>query len=254
MAGWVLAFARGVGEFGATIVFAGNVQGEHADAHARRSTTSSTRTSTWRSSIGILLVVLSGAVLLSYKLLVSWRTLDARHRLRPSRTSTLDVALERRRGETRRARRPVRARARRRCCARSPGSARPTAGASRSARRLVRRASGASTCAPEQRSVGLVFQEYALFPHMSVRQNVAFGGGRARRRAARPLRHRPPRGVRPAAHLRRGAPARRARARPRARARGAAVRRAARRRSTRTRARSSAPSSRTCSPIWASRR
>jgi molybdate transport system ATP-binding protein len=33
---------------------------------------------------------------------------------------------------------------------------------------------------PEQRSVGLVFQEYALFPHMTVRGNVAFGGsGRA---------------------------------------------------------------------------
>ena len=29
---------------------------------------------------------------------------------------------------------------------------------------------------PEERSVGLVFQEYALFPHMSVRQNVAYGG------------------------------------------------------------------------------
>jgi molybdate transport system ATP-binding protein len=28
---------------------------------------------------------------------------------------------------------------------------------------------------PEERSVGLVFQEYALFPHMTVRRNVAFG-------------------------------------------------------------------------------
>ncbi len=29
---------------------------------------------------------------------------------------------------------------------------------------------------PEERRVGLVFQEYALFPHMSVRQNIAYAG------------------------------------------------------------------------------
>jgi molybdate transport system ATP-binding protein len=40
-----------------------------------------------------------------------------------------------------------------------------------SARRIDRR--------PEERSVGFVFQEYALFPHLTVEQNVTFGGGRA---------------------------------------------------------------------------
>jgi molybdate transport system permease protein len=72
LAGWVLAFARGVGEFGATIVFAGNVRGEtqtltlgiyeQLDANFDVAL-----------SIGILLVILSATVLLSYKLLSSWR-------------------------------------------------------------------------------------------------------------------------------------------------------------------------------------
>jgi molybdate transport system ATP-binding protein len=33
---------------------------------------------------------------------------------------------------------------------------------------------------PEKRSVGFVFQDYALFPHLTVRGNVAFGGDPAR--------------------------------------------------------------------------
>jgi ABC-type sulfate/molybdate transport systems ATPase subunit len=38
--------------------------------------------------------------------------------------------------------------------------------------------SGRVNVPPEQRRVGLVFQDYALFPHMTVRQNVEFGGKR----------------------------------------------------------------------------
>jgi molybdate transport system permease protein len=72
-AGWVLAFARGVGEFGATIIFAGNVQGrtqtltlavyEQLDSDLDVAL-----------ALGVLLVVLSATVLLSYKLLGAWRS------------------------------------------------------------------------------------------------------------------------------------------------------------------------------------
>src|SRR5262249_57814771 len=34
---------------------------------------------------------------------------------------------------------------------------------------------------PEDRRVGYVFQEYSLFPHLTVEQNVAYAGGRADR-------------------------------------------------------------------------
>ena len=73
MAGWVLAFARGVGEFGATIIFAGNVQGS----------TSTLPLAVYQEldinldvalAISVILVALSAGVLLSYKLLGPWRT------------------------------------------------------------------------------------------------------------------------------------------------------------------------------------
>ncbi len=72
LAGWVLAFARGIGEFGATIMFAGSVQGvtQTLTLGIYEQLNSSFDTAI---AIGVLLVVLSGTVLIVYKLLEAWR-------------------------------------------------------------------------------------------------------------------------------------------------------------------------------------
>jgi molybdate transport system permease protein len=90
LAGWVLAFARGVGEFGATIVFAGSVRGEtqtltlaiyeQLDANFDVAL-----------SIGILLVVLSATVLVSYKVLSSWKRSSSTSPAPFARTSSISA-------------------------------------------------------------------------------------------------------------------------------------------------------------------
>jgi molybdate transport system ATP-binding protein len=60
------------------------------------------------------------------------------------------------------------------------GLERPAAGRVRAAGRTWFDRDAGIDLPPDRRSVGMVFQDLALFPHMSVRGNVAFGGGRAR--------------------------------------------------------------------------
>lgn len=57
----------------------------------------------------------------------------------------------------------------------------PSSGEIRLAGRTVSRPG--ETLPPEQRAIGMVFQDYALFPHLTVAQNIAFGLGHLDRAA-----------------------------------------------------------------------
>ena len=85
-----------------------------------------------------------------------------------------------------------------RCCKMIAGFEVPTRG------KVLLEGVDVSDVPPYKRNVNTVFQQYALFPHMSIVDNVAFGlrvqegrrAGEARRRALRDARRRPARRVR----------------------------------------------------------
>ncbi len=56
------------------------------------------------------------------------------------------------------------------------GLVRPAEGRIRLGERVLFDAAEGIDLPPEERAVGFVFQDYALFPHMTVEQNVAYGG------------------------------------------------------------------------------
>ena len=151
--------------------------------------------------------------------------LDLDHGLR---SFALELALEVGAGD-RRARRPVGRRQVERAARRGGAAPARARGRSRSASETWFDAARGIDLPPERRRVGLVFQEYALFPHLDVRRQRRVRGARPRRRAraARAAAHRRTRARAPRGALRGRAPARRAGARARARARRPAPRRAA---------------------------
>ena len=123
------------------------------------------------------------------------------------------------------------ARARPPCCGSSPGSRYPTPGtvAIGGPHGGGRRACGSS---PSRRRVGMVFQDGALFPHLTVAGNVAFGAPARRRGSRECLELVGPGGTGsglPARAVRRRAPAGRAGPGAGRRPRGRAARRAVRR-------------------------
>ncbi len=56
------------------------------------------------------------------------------------------------------------------------GLARPSEGHVRLGERVLFDSAAGVDVPPEERAVGFVFQDYALFPHMTVERNVAYGG------------------------------------------------------------------------------
>ena len=118
-------------------------------------------------AIGALLVLVSALVLFAAKAIPAWRR-SARPRSRSPRLPPRGSARGRRRRPSRSSGR--RAPGSRACSARSPGSSGRSRAASPSATRPGSTRNAASTCRRSGGSVGLVFQEYALFPHLDVRR------------------------------------------------------------------------------------
>ena len=165
VAGAALAFARGLGEFGATIMFAGSLRGVTqtlplADlrrvrrqlrrrARRQRAARPHQRRAAHHPQMAALDLDFS----------LPLRDFELRLALEVERTVALvgpvgrgqDVGAARRRGP----------RARTRAASRSATTSGSSDGVDRP---------------PEERRVGLVFQDYALFPHLSVRANVAYAG------------------------------------------------------------------------------
>ena len=173
-AGAVLAWARALGEFGATITFAGNIAGRDPD----RAAGDLPRLSIGEPDAAIVLSLVLSAVSLVVLVSLRDRWLDALEphcrgrRLASARSTSPSTSATA--GET--------------VAVLGPNGAGKTtllralaglvaldAGPSRLDGTVARRPRRALFVPPERRPIGVVFQDYLLFPHLTAVDNVAFG-------------------------------------------------------------------------------
>ena len=185
VAGAVLSWARALGEFGATITFAGNFPGTHADDATRRVPRTRDATPRRRSCSPCVLTAISFAVLVAPARPLARRrpraaavvvgvTLSAEIGLRLG-TLELGVELEVAPGELLALLGPNGAGKSTvlRCLAGLDPIDSGRIDDRRGRRRRARRAERSSI--RSDRPIGFVFQDYLLFAHMTVLENVAFG-------------------------------------------------------------------------------
>ena len=184
--GVVLTTARALGEFGAVSIVSGRIEGQTQTLPLYVQDRFENFDTTGAYTAAVVLALLALATLLCMNLLTArrrergappdgWRSraddVDASGSATSPRSD--DVRLTRRRRRAHRAARAERQRQVDAAARSSPGWRRPTAA------RCVIGGEDATATPARERGVGFVFQHYAPFKHMTVRDNVAFGLTRA---------------------------------------------------------------------------
>ena len=172
-AGTALALGRALGEFGATLMFAGSFQGITQTVPLAIYDLFSTDF-TAALALSAVLVAISAAILLAVKLVGSARRCWRLRRAPGSAASSSTWASRCRPGSASRWRDPSGA-GKTSVLRVVAGLLRPAAGrVALRGRGVARHGAPASTCRAERRRCGYVFQEYALFGHLSAWRNVAY--------------------------------------------------------------------------------
>ena len=184
-AGLALAWARALGEFGATLMFAGSLQSVTQTAPLAIYDQFASDLPA-ALALSAVLVLVSASILLAVKLIPGAAARCSALSSRPPSGRSRSTSRWRCSPAAAWHSPDRRGRARRRSCACSPAPRRPARGRITNGGVIWLDTARNIRLAPEARRCGYVFQDFALFPHLSAWRNVAFGlrtGTRAERRA-----------------------------------------------------------------------